>query len=244
VFLEAGFTTRIGGASIAPMGLFPAVPTLNAELAAWRRGFRLVAGVDEAGCGPLAGPVVAGAVILDPNAARIWWCELRDSKQITAEERERLSTLLHAEFACGIGVADHEYIDEHGLTAARKHAMREAVGALPERPQMLLIDAVRLPEFRHRAIIHGDAIVASIAAASIVAKVARDAMMTREHETYPQYGFDSHKGYSTPEHKRALDEHGPCAIHRRLFAPVRAALEAHGLPVPALRAPLEAAIPA
>jgi ribonuclease HII len=221
------------------MGLFPAVPTLSAELAAWRRGFRVVAGVDEAGCGPLAGPVVAGAVVLEPDAARTWWGDLRDSKQIDAEKRERLSAMLRDECAWGIGVASHAYIDEHGLTAARKHAMREAVRALPERPQLLLIDAVQLPEYRHRAIIHGDAIVASIAAASIVAKVARDAMMTAQHETYPQYGFDSHKGYSTPEHKRALQEHGPCAIHRRLFAPVRAALEARGSPVPDLRAPIE-----
>jgi ribonuclease HII len=140
--------------------------------------------------------------------------------------------MLRDECAFGVGAASHEYIDEHGLTAARKHAMREAVRALPMRPQMLLIDAVSLPEFRHRAIIHGDALVASIAAASIVAKVARDATMTAEHETYPEYGFDAHKGYSTPQHQRALEEHGPCAIHRRLFAPVRAALEARGLPVP------------
>jgi ribonuclease HII len=214
------------------MGLFPATPTLNAELAAWRRGYRIVAGVDEAGCGPLAGPVVAAAVVLEPGAARTWWCELRDSKQVTPEDRERLSAMLRDECAFGVGAASHEYIDEYGLTAARKHAMREAVRALPQPPQMLLIDAVSLPEFRHRAIIHGDALVASIAAASIVAKVARDAMMTAEHETYPEYGFDAHKGYSTPEHKRALDEHGPCTIHRRLFAPVRAALEARGLPVP------------
>jgi ribonuclease HII len=226
------------------MGLFPAVPTLSAELAAWRRGLRVVAGVDEAGCGPLAGPVVAAAVVLDPGAGRTWWCEFRDSKQLAPEERERLSALIRGECVHGIGVASHAFIDEHGLTEARKHAMREAVAALPHRPQILLIDAMRLPEYRHRAIIHGDAIVASIAAASIVAKVARDAMMTQEHETYPQYGFNAHKGYSTPEHKRALEEHGPCAIHRRLFAPVRAALVAHGLPVPALRAPLEAGSPA
>ena len=214
------------------MGLFPAVPTLNAELAAWRGGFRLVAGVDEVGCGPLAGPVVAAAVILDPGVVRPWWCELRDSKQLDEDQRNRLSTLLRAECAYGIGSASHEYIDEYGLTAARKHAMRLAVGALPMRPQMLLIDAVSLPEYRHRAIIHGDALVASIAAGSIVAKVARDAMMAAYAEPYPQYGFERNRGYATPHHKRALDEHGPCAIHRRLFAPVRAALEARGLPVP------------
>lgn len=214
------------------MGLFSAVPTLNAELAAWRRGIRLVAGVDEVGCGPLAGPLVASAVVLDPGLARTWWSELRDSKQLIAERRNDLAALVRAECAFGLGVASHEFIDEFGLTAARKHAMREAIAALPCRPDLLLIDAVSLPEYRHRAIIHGDALVASIAAASIVAKVARDGMMTAEHETYPAYGFQSHKGYSTPEHKRALDAHGPCAIHRRLFAPVRAALVARGLPVP------------
>jgi ribonuclease HII len=214
------------------MGLFPAAPTLNAELAAWRRGFTIVAGVDEVGCGPLAGPLVAAAVVLQPDAAAQWWSELRDSKQLEAEDREHLAGAIRNACAYGIGAASHAFIDEHGLTAARKHAMREAIASLPERPHMVLIDAVSLPEYRHRAIIHGDALVASIAAASIVAKVARDATMTAEHETYPEYGFDSHKGYSTPEHKRALDDHGPCPIHRRLFAPVRAALEARGLPVP------------
>ena len=214
------------------MGLFPAVPTLSAELASWRRGFRLVAGVDEVGCGPLAGPLVAAAVILDPGSPRTWWGDLRDSKQIDEDERVRLAALARESCAYGIGIVSHEFIDQYGLTAARKRAMRDAVDALPERPQMLLIDAVRLPEYRHRAIIHGDALVASIAAASIVAKVARDGMMTAEHARYPVYGFDSHKGYSTPDHKRALDAHGPCPIHRRLFAPVRAALAARGLPVP------------
>lgn len=214
------------------MGLFAATPTLNAELAAWRRGFTIVAGVDEVGCGPLAGPLIAAAVVLDPGVARAWWSDLRDSKQLEAEEREDLADAIRDECAFGIGEASHEFIDREGLTAARKHAMRQALAALPQRPHMVLIDAVSLPEFRHRAIIHGDALVASIAAASIVAKVARDAMMSAEHETYPQYGFDSHKGYSTPEHKRALDDYGPCPIHRRLFAPVRAALEARGLPVP------------
>jgi ribonuclease HII len=216
------------------MGLFTAVPTLNAELSAWRQGYRHVAGVDEAGCGPLAGPVVAGAVILEPGRVRAWWSELRDSKMLCAEDRRRLSDEIRADCAWGVGVASHAFIDEMGLTAARKHAMREAVAALPCRPDMLLIDAVVLPEYRHRAIIHGDALVTSIAAGSIVAKVARDAMMTESHEVYPEYGFDRNVGYATPEHKRALDEHGPCAIHRRLFAPVRAALEAHAALTPAV----------
>lgn len=211
------------------MGLYQAVPSLNAEISAWRQGYRHVAGVDEAGCGPLAGPVVAGAVILDPGRIRGWWSELRDSKMLPANERERLSAEIRADCAWGIGVATHALIDAIGLTAARKHAMRQAVAALPCRPDMLLIDAVSLPEYRHRAIIHGDALVASIAAGSILAKVARDAIMAGYHPVYPAYGFDRNAGYATPEHKRALDEHGPCAIHRRLFAPVRAALEARGL---------------
>jgi ribonuclease HII len=214
------------------MGLYQAVPSLNAELSAWRQGYRHVAGVDEAGCGPLAGPVVAGAVILEPGRARDWWTELRDSKMLDAEDRQRLAAEIRDDCSWGIGFASHDFIDERGLTAARKYAMRAAVAALPRRPDMLLIDAISLPEYRHRAIIHGDALVASIAASSIIAKVARDAMMTEYHAEHPAYGFDHNAGYATPEHKRALDEHGPCVIHRRLFAPVRAALEAHGLPVP------------
>lgn len=211
------------------MGVFTAVPTLNAEISAWKRGYRNVAGVDEAGCGPLAGPVVAGAVILDPQFAQTWWCELRDSKMLDVNERTRLAEMIRDHCAWGAGVASHEYIDTYGLTAARKSAMRKAVAGLPCAPDMLLIDAVSLPEYRHRAIIHGDALVASIAAGSIVAKTVRDAIMTDYHPQYPVYGFDSNRGYATPEHKRALTEHGPCDIHRRRFAPVRLALAAHGI---------------
>lgn len=212
------------------MGVFPAVPTVSAELAAWRRGFRAVAGVDEVGCGPLAGPVVAGAVVLDPGSPRAWWSDLRDSKMLLEPDRDRLAAAIRDDCAFGIGAVSHEYIDGHGLTAARKEAMRLAIAALPVRPDALLIDAISLPEFRHRSIIHGDALIASIAAASIVAKVARDAMMAAYHPAYPAYGFDSNRGYATPDHKRALDEHGPCPIHRRLFAPVRAALAARESP--------------
>lgn len=213
------------------MGLFRAAPTLNAEIAAWKQGYRVVAGVDEAGCGPLAGPVVAGAAILDPRSPQPWWSDLRDSKMLLEPERDRLNSLIVGSCAFGIGVASHEFIDEYGLTAARLYAMRRAVQALPVSPGLLLIDAMSLPEYRHRSIIHGDALVASIAAAAIVAKVARDAMMTEQHDQYPQYGFNSNRGYATPDHKRALDEHGPCDIHRRLFSPVRHALAARGIHV-------------
>jgi ribonuclease HII len=207
------------------MGLFQAVPTVSAELAAWRQGHRLVAGVDEAGRGPLAGPVVAAAVILEPDRPQAWWAELRDSKMLPYEERERLGAIIAGECASGVGVASHRLIDSMGLIAATKLAMRRAIAALPCRPDMLLIDAVALPEYRHEAIIHGDALCASIAAGSIVAKVARDAIMADYHERYPRYAFNTNRGYATPEHMQALDEHGPCTIHRRLFAPVREALE-------------------
>ena len=213
------------------MGLYQAVPTLNAEIAAWRRGRRHVAGVDEVGCGPLAGPLLAGAVILDPSYARTWWSELRDSKMLELTERERLAEMIRDDCAYAVGMVSHEFIDTHGLTAARKTAMRQAIEALPCAPDMLLIDAVVLPELPHRAIIHGDALSASIAAASIVAKVARDRIMANYQPEYPHYGFEHNRGYSTPEHLRALDEHGPCDIHRRLFAPVRTALALRGITV-------------
>jgi ribonuclease HII len=213
------------------MGIFRAAPTLNAEIAAWKQGYRLVAGVDEVGCGPLAGPVMAGAVILDPGSPRAWWSDLRDSKMLEEPDRDRLAALIREDCVWAVGSASHEYIDEYGLTAARKIAMVRAVKALKRRPQMLLIDALSLPQYPHRSIIHGDALSASIAAAAIVAKVARDAIMVRQHKRHPRYGFDSNRGYATPDHKRALDEFGPCDIHRRLFAPVRIALEARGISV-------------
>jgi ribonuclease HII len=160
------------------MAMFQAVPTLNAEIAAWRRGFRHVAGVDEVGRGPLAGPVVAAAVILEPGAARTWWADLRDSKMLDAPERERLAAMVRDECAVGVGAVPHDVLDTMGLIAATKLAMRRALASLPCRPDMVLIDAESLPDYRHRPVIHGDALCASIAAASIVAKVARDAMMT------------------------------------------------------------------
>jgi ribonuclease HII len=210
------------------MGLFPAVPTLNAEITAWRRGYRRVAGVDEAGRGPLAGPVVAGAVILHPDRARTWWSDLRDSKQIDYDERARLDELIREDCEHGVGAASHQEIDDLGLLVATKLAMRRALLALDEPPDLLLIDAVSLPNYRHRDLIHGDALVASIAAGSIVAKVARDRMMEAYHPAYPHYAFDQNKGYATPEHRRAIDEHGVCPIHRRRFATVRASIEERG----------------
>ncbi|MCH8850181.1 MAG: ribonuclease HII [Chloroflexi bacterium] len=212
-------------------------PTLGEELRAWRSGYRHVAGVDEVGRGPMAGPVVAGAVILDPQFAGEWWAELRDSKLISSAQRTELSRRLLGSAACSTGSASNDEIDDLGLIVATRLAMLRALEGLPCRPQLLLIDALTLPDvlaaeagpaesaWEQRALIHGDTLSASIAAASIVAKVSRDSLMEEYDRQYPDYGFGQHKGYCTVDHIRALAEHGPCAVHRRSFAPVRAYLE-------------------
>lgn len=213
---------------LAPdMGLVRSIPTLSEEIRAWRAGYRLVAGVDEVGRGPIAGPVVAAAVILDPERARAWWSDLRDSKQLPPKERERLAALIMDECAWAVGIATHEEIDAQGIVEATRLAMCRALLALPEPPSFVITDAVNLPQagLPQRALTHGDALSASVAAASIVAKVRRDALMRVEHETWPAYGFERNKGYGTAEHLRALAEHGVCPIHRRTFAPVAARLE-------------------
>jgi ribonuclease HII len=208
--------------------IYRGFPTLNEEIRAWRGGHRHVAGVDEAGRGPMAGPVVAAAVILDPQFAAAWWCELRDSKQLTARRREELGRRLRESAAFGVGSASHEEIDSLGLLEATRQAMLRALAALPCRPDLLLIDAVKLPGhdgWAQRSIIHGDALVVSVAAASVLAKVERDRLMDEYDGSYPLYGFSHNRGYCTAGHLRALSEHGPSPIHRRSFAPVRALLE-------------------
>ena len=209
------------------MGIFRGIPTLAQELRGWREGFRLVAGVDEAGRGPMAGPVVAAAVVLDPEFAAPWWSELRDSKALTARQRERLAKSLRESAAFGIGRADNEEIDSKGLVPSTQRAMQRALEALPSRPDLILVDAVDLPDVseEQRAIIHGDALCISIAAASILAKVDRDQIMETYDAEYPQYGFRHNRGYCTKGHLEALTTHGPCPIHRRSFAPVRSYLE-------------------
>jgi ribonuclease HII len=191
----------------------------------------LVAGVDEAGRGPLAGPVVAAAVILD-DLKRIRG--LADSKVLTQLRRERLYDEIRAKaLAFCIAEASVEEIDQLNILQATMLAMKRAVEGLRLPPNKVLIDGNRLPHLRVRAeaIVGGDATVPSISAASILAKVARDAMCVAHEERYPQYGFAEHKGYSTPAHLAALLAHGPCAWHRRSFAPVReAAARRAGLP--------------
>ncbi len=183
----------------------------------------LMAGVDEAGRGPLAGPVVAAAVILDElKPIR----GLNDSKLLTALARERLYVEIHAKALCFcIAQASVEEIDELNILQATMLAMRRAVEGLRLRPNKVLVDGNRLPTLRiaAEAIIGGDAKVKAISAASILAKVHRDRLCQELHLQHPQYGFDGHKGYATPAHLAALKEHGACVQHRRSFAPVREA---------------------
>jgi ribonuclease HII len=196
--------------------------TLKYEKKAWQAGARLVAGVDEVGRGSLFGPVVAAAVILD-TGYRIRG--LRDSKLLPAERREALAARIR-EHAVGWSVAavDAARIDQINIYQASRVAMRDAVLQLQPCPDYLLVDAVRLDcELSQDAIIHGDALSASIAAASILAKVERDRLICEWDPVFPVYGLASNKGYSTPHHLAALREHGPSPLHRQSFAPVWAA---------------------
>jgi ribonuclease HII len=185
----------------------------------------LIAGVDEAGRGPLAGPVVAAAVILDelhPIKG------LDDSKKLSPATRERLFDEIRAKaLCCAIAEATVEEIDTLNILQATMLAMRRAVEGLRLKPAKVLVDGNRLPVLKiaAEAIVQGDAKVQAISAASILAKVHRDRLCLELHELHPQYGFDGHKGYPTPEHLAALRVHGACAFHRRSFAPVREVLE-------------------
>ncbi|HWJ95963.1 MAG TPA: ribonuclease HII [Telluria sp.] len=185
----------------------------------------IVCGVDEAGRGPLAGPVFAAAVILDP-ARPIEG--LRDSKVLTEARRNELAPLIkeHA-LAWAIAECSHEEIDSLNIYHATMLAMRRAVEALATIPTIALIDGNRCPPLavKAHAVVDGDDKVHAISAASILAKTARDAALVTLHGQYPQYGFDQHKGYSTPLHLERLRAHGPCPVHRRSFAPVRALME-------------------
>lgn len=184
----------------------------------------LVAGVDEAGRGPLAGPVVAAAVILDDLQPITG---LRDSKQIGARRRERLFDEIRAKaLCCSIAQASVEEIDALNILQATLLAMQRAVEGLRLRPHKVLVDGNRMPLLAVpvQAIVKGDAKVKAISAASILAKVHRDRLCLALHEQHPQYGFDGHKGYPTPQHLAALREHGACPQHRRTFGPVRDAL--------------------
>lgn len=182
-----------------------------------------VCGIDEAGRGPLAGPVVAGAVILPRDHVILY---LDDSKKLSPKKREELYDVIKREaVSYGIGMASHTRIDEINILQATYEAMKEAVSKLSVRPDVLLNDAVRIPGLTTPQVplIHGDARSASIAAASIMAKVTRDRIMEDYAREYPDYGFDVHKGYGTAAHIAALKAYGPCPIHRQSF--IRSVLE-------------------
>lgn len=189
-------------------------------------GPRLVAGVDEAGRGPLAGPVVAAAVILDPQRPI---AGLRDSKVLSAVSRERLAVEIRSQaLSWAIGWSDAGEIDALNILQASLLAMRRALQGLAVAPRHVRIDGNRCPSAGmlgfscgFEAVVGGDATVREISAASILAKVSRDRWMTLAGASYPDYGFEQHKGYPTPEHLRRLARHGPCRLHRRSFAPVR-----------------------
>ena len=181
----------------------------------------LICGVDEAGRGPLAGPVSAAAVILDP-ARPIEG--LADSKKLSEKQRDRLAPLIRERaLAWAVAYAEVEEIDRLNILQATLLAMRRAVEALSIRPQQVLVDGLYCPQtgIPSQAIVKGDSKVAAISAASILAKTARDELMLALHGRYPQYGFDAHKGYPTAAHLAALREHGVSAVHRKTFKPVR-----------------------
>lgn len=203
-------------------------PDLAVERALWGQGVSFIAGVDEVGRGPLAGPVAAGAVVL-PQLRRItgryrWLKGVRDSKQLLPPAREELAGYIWEDaLAAGIGFVEVSVIDRIGIAEASRQAWLRAIAQMGLRPEHLLLDAFRLPacSLPQTAIIDGDEKSMSIACASIIAKVARDRLMNGEHERYPGYGFVTNKGYATPAHFAALDRLGPCHLHRRSFSPVK-----------------------
>jgi ribonuclease HII len=195
-------------------------PDLTFERAAMARGLALVAGVDEAGCGPWAGPVVAAAVILDPDNVP---AGIDDSKRLSAERRAELfDEIARCALAVSFALGDVERIDRDNILNARLWAMAEAVAGLALAPAHALVDGNRTPLLACplEAVVGGDGRCLSIAAASIVAKVTRDRIMERLAAVHPEYGFERHKGYGTAEHRAALARHGPCPQHRRSFQPV------------------------
>ena len=187
-------------------------------------GYELIAGIDEAGRGALAGPVVAAAVILPNSVDAPWLNQVRDSKQLAPAKRELLFHHIHlAAVAVGIGMTTHQLIDSQGIAKATRLAMKQAVEQLSPAPQSLLIDYLRLPEVSlpQKGITNGDDLCFSIACASIIAKVARDRLMVEFDSLYPGYGLAQHKGYGTRQHLVCLSRLGACPIHRRSFRPVR-----------------------
>jgi len=186
-----------------------------------KKGYKLICGIDEAGIGAWAGPLVLGAVILSSSFKKI---QLQDSKLLSPKKREKLFKLIktHA-IAWSAGVASESEIDQFGLTYAKQIAFKRALKKLKKKPDFLLIDGVKFEKFYLpcKFIIHGDNKVKSIAAASIVAKVFRDKLMKKLHQKYPQYYFDKNKGYGTVEHRKALQKYGASVLHRKSYRPIK-----------------------
>ncbi len=194
----------------------PKTPNFQYERELFSQGYRMIVGVDEAGCGALAGPVCAGAVVL-PISSRIGL--LRDSKLLSPSQRETLFGLVTARaVAWAVGMASVEEISRLNIRAATFLAMQRAISRIPD-AQALLVDAWTIPgiSLPQKGIVHGDRLIKSIAAASIVAKVTRDRLMDEYHTHFPVYGFHKHKGYGTKEHRRAIEQYGPCTIHRLTY---------------------------
>ena len=202
---------------------------LSFERELWQQGFQLVAGVDEAGRGPLAGPVVAAAVVFPHHWRESGFDErlrdLNDSKQLTETQRNEFFAVLTSlpEVRHGIAIVDAATIDRINILQATHRAMNEALAQLQPPPEHVLVDGrpVKSMTLPHTALVKGDSLSYSIAAASVLAKVTRDRLMLEYEKQFPGYGFAGHKGYGTPQHLAALAERGPCPIHRRSFAPLK-----------------------
>ncbi len=223
---------KAGHAARAPRLAVRSTAGLALETELWSAGYRAIAGVDEVGRGPWAGPVVAAAVILPsaPETLASLLGKVDDSKRLTPRQREQLfDAIQRVALAVGVGRVEASEIDGVGIAAATRQAMMQALGALAlndptAQPDFVLLDFLTLPEVSlpQRGVPHGDALSLSIAAASIIAKVTRDRWMVEQEATYPGYGFARHKGYGTADHRAALARLGPCAQHRLSFAPVAA----------------------
>lgn len=199
---------------------------LQTEKNFFQEGYKLIAGVDEAGRGPLAGPVVAACVIIDSNFEISEDLQaVADSKKLSAKKREQLFKVIKEKvLAVEISVVSHQVIDKINILQASLLAMKKAVAACKVQPELVLIDGnQKIPNLKtvQQSIVGGDASVFCIAAASIVAKVSRDYLITELSKKYPEYGFEKHKGYGTKQHLEALKKYGPCPIHRQSFAPIK-----------------------
>ena len=186
-------------------------------------GFKSVAGVDEVGRGTVAGPLVVGIAVLPNNPSGNWLTSIKDSKLLSSKKRvSALETLYNKKSLMATGSSSPNEIDKFGIVKATSLATNRAISALDRPPDVLLVDGFTLPgiTLKQKAIVKGDRKCLSIAAASIIAKVTRDEFMKQQHEIYPDYGFDSNKGYLTKTHAQAIQKHGPCAIHRYSFEPI------------------------